>query len=215
MSIGDFFKKLIPKDKHFFPLYEDLSGHILKAATALHEVLEHDDPVKHKDLLKKIKEYESQADEYTQKIFDEIDKSFITPFDREDMHELTSSLDSVLDSINGTSQRIRYYRPKNIPSEFKDFAKLILDGCQYINTAVIELKNLKKPNKILKACRKMTEIESTADDVYHRTISGIFKKEKDAIELIKQKEIVENLERTTDRVEDVSDILKTIVLKMA
>jgi predicted phosphate transport protein (TIGR00153 family) len=215
MSISDFFKKLVPKDKHFFPLFEDLSGHILKAAIALHEVLEHDDPVKHKDLLKQIKEYESQADDFTQKIFDEIDKSFITPFDREDMHELTSSMDSVLDSINGTSQRIRYYRPKNIPAEFKDFAKLILDGCQHIQTAIAELKNLKKPNKILKACRKMTEIESTADDVYHGTISEIFKKEKDAIELIKQKEIVENLERTTDRIEDVSDILKTIVLKMA
>ena len=215
MSISDFFKKLIPKDKHFFPLYEDLSGHILKAASALNEVLEHDDPVKHKDLLKRIKEYESKGDDITLNIFDEIDKSFITPFDREDMHELTSSLDSVLDSINGTSQRIRYYRPKNIPSEFNNFASLILAGCQHLNAAVIELKNLKKPNKILKACRKMTEIESTADDVYHRTISTIFKKEKNAIELIKQKEIVENLERTTDRIEDVSDILKTIVLKMA
>jgi len=215
MSISTFFKKLVPNDKHFFPMFEDLSGRVLQASSVLNKVLEHDDPLEHKKLLKQIKEFETQGDDITQTIFDEIDKSFITPFDREDMHELTASLDSVLDSINGISQRIRYYRPKNIPAEFKDFGGLILNGCEQIHSAVAELKNLKKPNKILKACRKMVEIESAADDVYHSTISGIFKKEKDAIELIKQKEIVENLERTTDRIEDVSDILKTIVLKMA
>jgi len=215
MSISTFIKKLVPSDKHFFPLFEDLSGQVLTAASVLNNVLEHDDLLEHKKLLKQIKEFETQGDDITQKIFDEIDKSFITPFDREDMNELTASLDSVLDSINGIAQRIRFYRPKKIPAEFKDFGKLILDGCEQMHSAVKELKNLKKQNKILKACRKMTEIESTADDVYHTIISGIFKKEKNAIELIKQKEIVENLERTTDRIEDVSDILKTIFLKMA
>jgi predicted phosphate transport protein (TIGR00153 family) len=208
-----FLSKLVPQDKHFFPMFENLAGLVLKAAALLQEVLEHDDPVKHKDLLKQIKEYETQCDKITQSIFDELDKSFITPFDRENMNQLTSSLDSVIDSINGVSQRIRYYRPVNIPSEFKNFGKFILNGCGYIDTAVSELKNLKKPEKILKACRKMSEIESSADDVYHTTISDIFKKEKDAIELIKQKEILETMERTTDRIEDVSDILKTIVLK--
>jgi predicted phosphate transport protein (TIGR00153 family) len=213
MSKKGFLSRLVPQDRHFFPMFEDLSGLVLKAAATLQEVLEHDDPVKHKDLLKQIKEYETQCDEITQKVFDELDKSFITPFDREDMNQLTSSLDSVADSMNGVSQRIRYYRPTNIPSEFKNFGKLILNGCTHINTAISELKNLKKPEKILKACRKMSEIERSADDIYHSTISDIFKKEKDAIELIKQKEILETMERTTDRIENVSDILKTIVLK--
>jgi hypothetical protein len=213
MAKSGFLSKLVPQDKHFFPMFENLSGLVLKAAEVLQEVLEHDDPVKHKDLLKQIKEYETKCDEITQKVFDELDKSFITPFDRENMNQLTSSLDSVVDSINGVSQRIRYYRPTNIPSEFKNFGKLILNGCTYINNAIVELKNLKKPEKILKACRKMSEIETSADDIYHSTISDIFKKEKDAIELIKQKEILETMERTTDRIENVSDILKTIVLK--
>jgi predicted phosphate transport protein (TIGR00153 family) len=208
-----FLNRLVPQDRHFFPMFENLSGIVLKAAGVLQEVLERDDPVKHKDLLKQIKEYETQCDKITQGIFDELDKSFITPFDRENMNQLTSSLDSVIDSINGVSQRIRYYRPVNIPSEFKNFGNFILSGCEYIDTAISELKNLKKPEKILKACRKMSEIESSADDVYHATISEIFKKEKDAIELIKQKEILETMERTTDRIENVSDILKTIVLK--
>ena len=213
MAKRGFLSKLVPQDRHFFPMFENLSDIVLKAAGILQEVLEHDDPVKHKDLLKQIKEYETNCDEITQKVFDELDKSFITPFDRENMNQLTSSLDSVIDSINGVSQRIRYYRPNNIPSEFKNFGKLILNGCTYINNAILELRNLKKPEKILKACRKMSEIESSADDIYHSTISEIFKKEKDAIELIKQKEILETMERTTDRIENVSDILKTIVLK--
>jgi uncharacterized protein len=213
MAKRGFLSKLVPQDKHFFPMFENLSGTVLKAAEILQEVLEHDDPVKHKDMLKQIKEYETKCDEITQTVFDELDKSFITPFDRENMNQLTSTLDSVIDSINGVSQRIRYYRPTNIPSEFKNFGKLILNGCTYINNAILELKNLKKPEKILKACRKMSEIESSADDIYHSTISEIFKKEKDAIELIKQKEILETMERTTDRIENVSDILKTIVLK--
>jgi len=213
MAKSGFLKKLVPQEKHFFPMFEDLSGMVLKAANLLQEALEHDDPVKHKDLFKQIKEYETECDKIAQSIFDELDKSFITPFDRENMNELTSSLDNVIDSINGVGQRIRYYRPVYIPSEFKEFGKFILNGCGHINTAILELKNLKKPEKILKACRKMAEIESNADDVYHSTISEIFKKEKDAIELIKQKEIIETMERTTDRIENVSDILKTIVLK--
>lgn len=213
MAKKGFFSKLVPQDKRFFPMYEDLSGLLLKAANVLQEVLDYDDPVKHKDLLKQIKEYENQCDKITQRIFDELDKSFITPFDRENMNELTASLDNVIDSINGVSQRIRYYRPQSIPSEFKDFGKFIVNGCGHIVTAISELKNLKKPEKILKSCRKMSEIESNADDVYHETISSIFKKEKDAIELIKQKEILETMERTTDRIENVADILKTIVLK--
>jgi len=179
MAKRGFLSKLVPQDKHFFPIFENLSATVLKAAEVLQEVLEHDDPVKHKDLLKQIKDYETKCDDITQTVFDELDKSFITPFDRENMNQLTSSLDSVIDSINGVSQRIRYYRPTNIPSEFKNFGKLILNGCTYINNAIIELKNLKKPEKILKACRKMSEIESSADDLYHSTISEIFKKEKE------------------------------------
>jgi predicted phosphate transport protein (TIGR00153 family) len=213
MAKKGFLSKLVPQDKRFFPMFENISKIVLKAANILQETLEYDDPVKHKDLLKQIKEYETQCDKITQNIFDEVERSFITPFDRENMNQLTSSLDSVIDSINGVSQRIRYYRPANIPSEFKNFSKFIVNGCTHIDNAVSELKNLKKPEKILKACRKMSEIESDADDVYHETISNIFKKEKDAIELIKQKEILETMERTTDRIENVADILKTIVLK--
>jgi uncharacterized protein Yka (UPF0111/DUF47 family) len=108
---------------------------------------------------------------------------------------------------------VRLYRPKEIPNEFKDFAKLISRACEQISIAIKELNDLKKPNKILKACKKITDLEKESDDLYHSTISNIFKKEKDAIELIKQKEMLENMEKTADGIKEVSNIIKTIILK--
>jgi uncharacterized protein Yka (UPF0111/DUF47 family) len=119
----------------------------------------------------------------------------------------------VIDLIAGVSQRVRQYRPKDIPSDFKDFTRIISKGCEQINSGIMELKSLKNPNKILKACKKMGDLEKEADELYHSTISNIFKKEKDAIELIKQKEILENMENIADAIKDVSDFLKTIILK--
>jgi predicted phosphate transport protein (TIGR00153 family) len=147
------------------------------------------------------------------KIFDDLDKSFIPPFDREDINHLTITLDEVINLIDGVAQRIRLYRPKEMPAEFKDFAKLISKACEQINIAIKELNDLKKPNKILKACKKIAELENEADGLYHSTISNIFKKEKDAIELIKQKEMLENMEKTADGIKEVSNTLKTIILK--
>lgn len=213
MSTSSFFSRLAPKEKKFHPMFEQMATYILTAATIQLEIFEHGDPVKEKDLLKKIRDTESAADDTAQKLFDELDKTFVTPFDREDIHQLTATLDNVIDLIKSVSQRIRMYRPKNIPNECKDMAKVIVKGAEQIQLAILELKTLKKTSKILKAVKKMTDIESEADELYHTTISNIFKNEKDAIELIKQKEIVENMERTADRIEDVSDVLKTIILK--
>jgi len=215
MSLNTFFQKLVPTDLKFFPMFESLAGLIVQASVAQQQIFEHDDPVKQKDLFKQIKDIENKSDEIVQNIFDNLDKSFVPPFDREDIHELTTSLDLVIDLINNVAQRIRQYRPKEIPSEFKDFTKMVFRGCEQINLAVFELRSIKKPNKILKACKKMLDIEKEADDLYHSTISNIFKKEKDAIELIKQKEILENLESIVDCIKDVSDALKKIILKTA
>ena len=192
-----------------------MADYIAQAATVQLEILEHKNPVKEKDLLKSITGFEENGDRITQELFEELDRTFVTPFDREDIHQLTARLDSVLDLMQSVAQRIRMYRPKDFPEECKDLAKMILKGAEQIQIAVLELKTMKKSGKILKAVNKMTEIETEADDLYHSAISHIFKKEKDAIELIKKKEIVEHLERTTDRIEDVSDVLKTIILKNA
>jgi uncharacterized protein len=215
MGINTFFQKLVPKDKKFFPMFESQADLIVQAAGKLNEIFLTEDPAKHADLFKGIKDLENQGDEVAHQIFDELDKTFITPFDREDIHQLTSTLDDVLDFINGTSQRIRLYKLRDFPAEFLQFSGVLMNGGKEIRNAVGELYNLKRPEMIRQACIKINEVENQADDLYHHVISDLFENEKDAIELIKKKEVLQTMERASDRMEDVADVLKTILIKLA
>ena len=215
MGINTFFQKLVPKDKKFFPMFESQADLIVQATDKLNEIFLSVDFQKHADLFKEIKELENKGDEVAHQIFDELDKTFITPFDREDIHQLTSTLDDVLDFINGTSQRIRLYKLKTFPAEFVRFSTVLLTGANEIRNAVRELYNLKRPEMIRNACIRINEVENQADDLYHAVISDLFENEKDAIELIKKKEVLQTMERASDRMEDVADVLKTIIIKLA
>ena len=215
MGINTFFQKLVPKDKKFFPMFEAQADLIVEAAGMLNGIFTTTDPVKHAELFKAIKDLENQGDEVAHQIFDELDKTFITPFDREDIHQLTSTLDDVLDFINGTSQRIRLYKLKDFPAEFVEFSTVMQNGSNEIRNAVKELYNLKRPEMIRQACIRINEVENQADDLYHSVISDLFENEKDAIELIKKKEVLQTMERASDRMEDVADVLKTILIKLA
>ncbi len=215
MSIGSFFQNLIPKETKFFPLFESLSDLVVKAAAVQMEIFEYSDPTKQKDLLKQITLLRNKADEIEQKLYDELANTFITPFDREDIQALTTSMSSVLGFINKVAMQIRHYKPEKTPVEFKNMAVTIQKGTALMNEVVHQLPDLKKPNKILKACKKMSELEAEADDLYYSTIAELFKKEKDSVELIKNKDILQSLERCTDKIKDVSSVVKTIIIKMA
>lgn len=214
MGLNAFFQKLLPKDKKFFPMFESHAALIVSAGRILSTLIEETDEEKIHQYAKEIKKLETDGDEIAHGIFDELDKTFITPFDREDIHKLISTLDDVLDIINGTSQRINLYRPKHLPPQFREFSMMIIRGGEEIMKALSELKNLKKPDEIQQSCIRINEIENMADDFYHAIISDLFRNETNAIELIKQKEILQNLERTCDRIEDVADVLKTIIIKV-
>jgi predicted phosphate transport protein (TIGR00153 family) len=215
MGINTFFQKLVPKDKKFFPMFESQAELIVKAVESLSEVFSTTDTEKQLVLHKGIKDLENQGDEMAHKVFNELDQSFITPFDREDIHQLASTLDDVLDFINGTSQRIRLYKLRDFPPQFSDFSDVLAKGAEEIRNATRELHNLKKPEKILQSCIRINDVENQADDLYHQVISDLFEHEKDAIELIKKKEVLQTLERAADRMEDVADVLKTIMIKIA
>lgn len=215
MGINTFFQNLVPKEKKFFPLFNSLSGHLVKAANTQLEVLDHEDPVKQKDLLKQIIQLETEADNIAQNLYDELAKTFLTPFDREDIQALTTSLSGVLDQINKVATQLRFYKPEKTPPEFKDMAVLIQKGAVLVNEVVQLLNDIKKPNRILKACKKMTELEAEATQLYHSSIAELFKKEKDPVELVKKKDILESLKTGTNRIKDVSIVVKTIIIKMA
>lgn len=215
MAQGIIRKLLLPKEEKFFPMFEDMSEMISKAAHLLAKIIDHNDPAQQLDTFREIKLLETKADDIVHQVFDMLDTTFITPFDREDIQRLTSKMDDVLDYINATSQQIKLYKPKKLVPQFRELNLVVVRGCEQIRIAIMELKNLKNPGKINDACVKINELENIADDIYHQLISELFDTETDPIELIKNKEILETLEATTDRIEDVSDVLKTIIIKSA
>jgi len=215
MRISRIFQVLVPKEKKFFPLFEADVENIVDAALLLNKLLLSTDPEMKEKYIAQIKDHEKKGDDITHQIFDELNKTFITPFDREDIYKLNSSLDDVLDYINGVALKIKMYKPKNIRPEFIELSELILFSCRELKNAITGLRDLKHPQKIKEHCIRINEIENQADDIYHYTISELFDKEKDAIELIKQYEIIQNLEKATDIAEDVSDVIKTIIVKIA
>jgi len=165
---------------------------------------------------KKIKEQERAGDKLSHRIFDELNTTFITPFDREDIHSLANMLDDVIDGINNCAKRLALYNPKQIPDSAIALARLIKESGTFIGKAIDELDILKKDaGKIKEYCNELHDIENQADDVYEHFITKMFNEEQDAVEIIKLKDIMYELEKTTDSAEYVGKIIKTIIVKYA
>jgi uncharacterized protein len=216
MNIDSFLKFFVPKDHSFFPLFESDAQNLVKATELLKELMATTEFGEHERLHKEIKDVEHIGDEITTKTYEQLNKSFITPFDREDIHELTAHIDDVVDSINGISRRICLYKPKKMMPIYKEMAELIYMGAKEIEAAVHCLKDpINNKEKIARACDKVKEIEHLADELYFVGVSELFDKEEDPKELLKNNKILEILERCVDEEEDVTDTLKTILIKMA
>jgi predicted phosphate transport protein (TIGR00153 family) len=216
MNIDTVLKFFVPKDHSFFPLFESDAQNLVKATELLKELMACTEFEDHERLNKEIKDVEHIGDEITTRTYFQLNKSFITPFDREDIHELTANIDDVVDSINGISRRICLYKPKKMIPIYKEMAKLIYEGAKEIEIAIHCLKDpIANKEKISRACDRVTAIEHQADELYFVGVSELFEKEEDPKELIKNNKILENLERCIDEEEDVTDTLKSILIKMA
>jgi hypothetical protein len=157
-----------------------------------------------------IRRIERSGDEMTHAVLTKLNQTFITPFDREDIHQLASSLDDVLDFLNAAGARIIMYRIKNPPPVALELARLILLQTQELHRA---LPLLRKNGDILTYCVEINRLENEADVISRAAIGQLFDEEKDPINLIKTKELIEFLESATDRAEDVANVLETVVLK--
>jgi predicted phosphate transport protein (TIGR00153 family) len=216
MNIDSFLKFFVPKDHSFFPLFESDVHNLVKATELLRELMSTTEPDDHERLFKEIRDVEHIGDEITNKTYEQLNKSFITPFDREDIHELTAHIDDVVDSINGIARRICLYKPKKMMPIYKEMAEMIYDGAKEIEAAIHCLKDpVDNKKKIMQACDKVKEIEHNADELYFVGVSDLFEKEEDPKELLKNNKILEILERCVDEEEDVTDTLKAILIKMA
>lgn len=213
---NSFFSKFTPKETKFFPVLKDMADVLLVASDLIIECLQNYDHDKAIEYYKKIKEQERKGDALSGKIFDDLNTTFITPFDREDINHLADRLDDVTDYINSCAKRIVLYNPKQIPASAIEMAHLIKEGAICIGQAVEELDILKKNRKrITQYCTELHDIENKADDVYEHFLIDLFENQKDAVEIIKQKEIMYELEKATDAAEYVGKIIKTIIVKYA
>lgn len=210
-----FLQFLLPKDKKFFPLFNQGTENLLKASKVLVELVNTTSGEKRKELVKEIEHLEHTGDNITHMIFNELSRNFITPFDREDMHALASAIDDILDFIHGSAKRIDLYKITDNPDSITMLADCILKGSLELNTAVKNLENMKNVNVIKEACVKINSLENHADDVFNMGIARLFEEEKDPIQIIKLKEILSALETATDKCEDAANTVQTILVKYA
>jgi uncharacterized protein len=216
MNIDSVLKFFVPKDHSFFPLFESDAKNLVKATELLKELMSGSDSNDHERINKEIRNIEHIGDEITVKTYEQLNKSFITPFDREDIHELTAHIDDVVDSINGISRRVCLYKPKKLIPIYSEMAQLIYEAAKELETAIHCLKDpVTNKEKITLACARVKVIEHQADEIYFVGVSELFEKEEDPKELIKNNKILEILERCVDEEEDVTDTLKAILIKMA
>ena len=214
---NSFLSKFAPKEPKFFPLLDELAEVVLNASHLIVDFIEkkrNNEDVS--ESYKLIKAQEKRGDIITQTIFDALSSTFITPFDREDVHDLANNLDDVLDVINSCSKRINIYNPKFLPLEALELAKLLIKGAEDLQQCILKLHNLKKySSAMLELCEELHIMENKGDEIYENSIKYLFENEKDTIELIKLKNIMEELERATDAAEHAGKVIKTIIVKNA
>ena len=215
MKLDKIFSYFAPKEGKFYPLFKDASANLIIGAELLVEFMNEQSPEKRESLGQKIKETELVGDQIARNLYKALSGTFITPFDREDIFDLIHATDSVLDLIHGASKETHLYKLMEIPSEFREMANVIRDASIEINTAFNGLRDVLNLSKYKDNCHKIGELEEHADDINHRYLAKLFEEEKDAIELIKKKDILAALEKAVDRCDDVADILSSVIIKIA
>lgn len=200
--------RLIPRDTKFFDLFADLSGNLNEGAKLLRSILA--DPHDLAMRVSQVQAIEHKGDRATYTIITKLNQTFITPFDREDIHRLASSLDDVLDFMNSAALRLVMYKINNPPPVAAELAGIIVLQCEELGKAV---SLLEKNGHVMEHCEEVNRLEDMADQISRRAIADLFEHEKDPIQLIKLKELYEELEFATDKAEDAANVLEAIVLK--
>lgn len=215
MSLNSIFQYFVPKDKKFFPLFEQAGSNLIEMAKLLKESVHTSDLQLRKNNSKLLEDLEHKGDNLTHQIHLELGKNFITPFDREDIHALASSLDDVADFIHGASNRMELYKVESPSEAMKEISSLILEATEHVAKALFELKDLKNIRNITDSCVRINSVENKADYIFDKAVADLFEYEKDAINLIKNKEVLSAMEDATDKCEDVANVLESILVKNA
>jgi len=200
--------RLIPRESKFFRMFADVSQNLTQGTRLLHDILKN--PANMEPRLDQLQAIEHRGDEMTHGIITALNQTFITPFDREDIHRLTSSLDDVLDFVNAAGVRLRLYKIKTPPSIAAELAAMIVEQSEELAQGV---SLLEKNKLVLEHCVEVHRLENEADRLSRNDIADLFDNEKDPIHLIKIKELYEVLETATDKAEDAANVLEPVALK--
>lgn len=204
--------RLIPREVKFFEMFEEIAGNVVAGAQTLSALLHNYDYQHMPQVIERLKHIEQHGDEMTHRLLIKLNQTFITPFDREDIHLLTSSLDDVLDFIYSAGSRLLNYKIEQPSPSAKILAGIVLKQAEELQKAVALLN---KNGRLLAHCVEVNRLENEADQVSREAIGRLFENSPDPITLIKLKELLEVLEEASDKAEDVADVLETVVLKNA
>ena len=202
--------KLIPRDEQFFDLFDQLTAHLTQSARMLAELF--DDPQHVADHVRAIKDVEHKADVLTSSINQRIDKSFVTPIDREDIHMLASRLDDVIDLLDGTSRRFEMLHITVVKEPARQLARVLIQAAEHIQTGV---KSIRETKAVGVEATHIKKLEEEADAIYHAAVGDLFSGHPDPLEVLKWKEMYDTLERATDSCMGVAQVMQSISLKNA
>ncbi len=212
MSLNNIFQFLVPKDKVFYPLFEQAALKLQLLSQTLHEAV--NAPSKERDkMLKQVESLQLEIEQLTQRTKIELVKNFITPFDREDIYNLMTAVDQVADNLADGASRMRLYQIDKITKPLRKLTEANLDACREVSKGLLELKSLKNLSLLSEVCKNIVHLERKADKVFDKAVLDIFENENDAIEIIKYKEVMSSLESATDSCKDVANVLETITVK--
>ena len=215
MAFNNILKIFLPKDKVFFQLFENVAETVLKMGNKLKEVVNEKDFDTRTKYILQIEDMEHANDDFTHKIFTELGRNFITPFDREDIHSLASALDDVSDYIYASAKKINFYKVDPSDVGIQKMSELILSACTEVKKAVHELRDMKNLRRITDSMVAINSLENQADDVFDMSIERLFETEPDAKEVIKKREIYQVMEMVTDKCEDAANVIESIIIKYA
>ncbi len=204
--------RLIPKEQKFFDLFDQLAELLLKSGTVLHELVSNPQSLAEK--AKQLERLEHDADQVTHEIMAKLNSTFITPIDREDIHQLATALDDVIDFIEGASEHMILYKIREPRPPFKALAEVVMRQVQELHRMVPRLRNLRHSD-ILVHCIEVNRLENEGDRIHREAVAELFDRKEDPLEVMKWRDLYDMLETATDKCEDVAVAIEGIFLKNA
>ena len=202
---------LLPKEEKFFELFEEQAEHLCEAAKVFKELIQTWSV--NSPLVEKIRDIEHESDIITHEIIDKLNRTFITPFDREDIHKLATEMDDVVDLTQGAAARMHLYHVDKTTDELAQLADILHQATVVLKKAVLGLHDMSRSHRMLEHCIEINRLENSGDQVQESAMGKLFANCSDPIKVIKWKEIYELTETAIDKCEDVANIIESIVVK--